>query len=74
MFVQAVLSDPLRETLPEHAARLHTPARLPPLLNTSVRQAAAKLFKVCAISCFDVPPQLSHTARQWMRISFWEWS
>lgn len=45
-YAQAVLADPLRESLPEHSARLHTPARLPPLLNVSMRQAAAKLFTV----------------------------
>ena len=41
-----MVADPLREALPQHAARLHTPARLPPILNISVRQAAAKLFTV----------------------------
>lgn len=43
-----MVADPLREALPQHAARLHTPARLPPILNISVRQAAAKLFTVRA--------------------------
>ena len=49
--VQAMVADPLREALPQHAARLHTPARLPPILNISVRQAAAKLFTVRRAVC-----------------------
>lgn len=42
----AVLADPLRASLPEHATRLHTPARLPQIVLHSLRQAAAKLFLV----------------------------
>lgn len=42
----AVLADPLRASLPQHAARAHTPARLPPIVLHSLRQAAAKLFNV----------------------------